>query len=189
MLTYDDQGRAFWNGGRVPRTTEICRLLAPRWEADEYYLHKGRLIHLITEWKDSGELDESSVDPNLAGYLEAYRRFKKVTGWRTLKTEISFFHRKYFYCGRADKYGDFNGRSWVWIIDVKSGQPHEADELQAPAYLFGLKSQGYDGGKCADLYLRENGTFRFVEVKNPTDKFLKFLTGVKKWGEQNGSGS
>ena len=189
MLTYDDQGRACWNGERVPRTTEVCALLAPRWLAGEYYLRKGTLIHRIAEWEDTGELDESSVDPALVGYLEAYRKFKAATGWRTLASEQKFFHEKYLYCGRADRVGVFDTKKWVWTIDLKSGQPHEADKLQAPAYLFGLKSQGYDTQKCADLYLKANGSYRFVEVKNPTAKFLQFLTGIQKWREQNGNGN
>lgn len=188
MITYDDEGRAYWNGERVPRTTEICALLAPRWPADEYYLRKGSLIHLITEWEDTGELDESSVDPNLQPYLEAYRRFKRSTNWHTTFTETKFFHEKYRYCGRADKIGQFGitaRTKWIWVIDIKSGTPHEADRLQAPAYLFGLKNHEIPVQRCGDLYLNSSSMFRFVEVKNPTEKFLRFLTGIKKWREMN----
>jgi hypothetical protein len=185
MLTYDDQGRAFWNGERIPRVTEICSLLAPRYFTDEYFLNRGRIIHQITEWEDTGELDESTVDLNLSGYLEAYRAFKQATGWKTLLSEIKFFHEKYRYCGRADRIGFFHNPKWKWTLDIKSGQSHEADELQAPAYLFGLRSSGSLTQKCGDLYLRPNRTYRFSEVKNPTEKFLKFLTGLKEWKRLN----
>jgi hypothetical protein len=190
MLTYDEQGRAFWNGERVPRTTEICRLLAPRFFTEEYFLNRGRIVHLILEWEDTGELDESSVDPNLTGYLEAYRRFKIATNWHTTMQEIKFFNEKYKYCGRADKVGQFGitaRTKWIWVIDIKSGQPHEADQLQSPAYLFGLKSHEIPIGRCGDLYLKPSGLFRFVEVKDPTYKFQRFLNGIKKWKEQNGN--
>jgi len=185
-LVYDSNGRAFFNGERIPRTTQICALLAPRWPAHAYYLRKGKLIHLITEWEDSEELDESSVDPNLFGYLEAYRSFKRITRWKTLQSEISFFHEKYRYCGRADKIGFFDSK-WNWVIDIKSGQPHESDKLQAPAYLFGLKSQGEKVERCGDVYLGSDGTFKFVEVCDPTERFLKFLAGLKKWRENGNS--
>jgi hypothetical protein len=189
MLTYDEFGHAFWNGERVPRTTEICSLLAPRWQADEYYLHKGILIHRVIEWEETGELDESSVDPALIGYLRAYREFKWATAWNPRHTETPFVHQKYRYCGRVDQTGVFGLHHWRWVIDFKSGQPHEADLLQSPAYLFGLKSNGMTIERCGDLYLKDNGNYRFVEVRNPTDRFLKFLTGLKQWRENNGSGN
>ena len=186
MLTYDEQGRTFWNGVRVPRTTEITSLLAPReWKADEYYLRKGTFIHRIVEWEETGELDESTVDPALTGYLLAYRNFKKSTFWNPNNTETPFLHQKYRYSGRADQTGVFAVSPRRWVIDIKSGQPHEADALQAPAYLFGLKSNGFNVERCGDLYLKETGSFTFQEVRNPTEKFLKFLTGLKKWEENN----
>lgn len=186
MITHNEQGQAFWNGIRVPRTTEITKILAPRsWEVDEYYLRKGRLIHLITEWEDSQELDEDSVDPNLMPYLIAYREFKAITGWQPWRREVSFYHEKYEYCGRADAYGSFDTHRWNWVIDIKSGSPHPSDLLQAPAYLFGLKSIGVPVEKCADLYLRKNGTYRFQEIYNPTKKFQEFLGGLRKWREEN----
>jgi hypothetical protein len=186
MIQYDSEGRAFWNGGRIPRTTEICALLAPReWDAGAYYKHKGTLIHRITEWNDSGELDESSVDPALQGYLDAYRKFYEENHFRIIYREHSFIHLKYRYCGRVDIVGYFVRKNWDWAIDIKSGQPHEADKLQSPAYLFGEKSQGVPVQRCGDLYLRANGTYLFEEIKDPTKYFLHFLTGLKKWREEN----
>jgi hypothetical protein len=186
MITYDSEGRAYFNGERVPRTTEICALLAPRgFDPGPYYKHKGTLIHRITEWEDSGELDESTVDPSLQGYLDAYRRFKEENSFRIISREYKFFHPKYRYCGRVDIYGYFYTREWNWTVDIKSGQPHESDLLQSPAYLFGMKADGHSASRCGDLYLRENGTYRFEEVKSPTEKFLRFLTGLKKWREEN----
>jgi len=185
MITYDAEGRAYYEGKRIARTTEVCALLAPRtWNADEYYLRKGTLIHRICEWEDSGELDESSVDPNLAGYLSAYRQFKKDTGWLNERLEKTFIHKGYGYCGRADRVGRLAG-IWTWVLDIKSGQFHNADQYQAPAYLFGLQYEGIRVQRCGDLYLKHNGTYRFTEVKNPTEKFFKFLEGLKKWREEN----
>ena len=186
MITYDSQGRAYWNGKRVPRVTEICQLLAPRFYTDEYYLRRGRLIHLVTQWDDSGELDESSVDPNLTGYLESYRKMKKEMKWVPSVREFPFYSEKYGFCGRLDALGKFmQWKTWNWILDIKSGQPHESDNYQGPAYLFGSKGSGIEAQKCADLYLRADGTYRFREIKNPTGIFIQFLVGLKKWREEN----
>ena len=182
MLTIDDQHQYFWEGARVPGTTEVCAVLAPRWNVGEYYLNKGGIIHLITDYEDHKELLEESVDPLLAGYLAGYRNFKAVTGFKVHKTELQFYNRKYAYAGRVDKYGElFN---YMGVLDVKSGAPHEADTYQAPAYLFGLKDNKIPCWRAWDLYLRSNGTYRLEEVKNATHRFMEFLGGIKLW-QQN----
>ncbi len=180
MLTYNDQGHAYFNGKRVARTTEICALLAPRsWNVDEYYLRKGVLIHRITEWEDTGELDESSVDPNLAGYLSAYRQFKTDTGFNVMETEKKFYSQRWGYCGRVDKFGELF--SYYSVLDVKSGGPHEADRFQSSAYLFGLKDAGFRVWRAWDLYLKPTGKYNLVEQKRPSELFSKFLKGVSEW--------
>ncbi len=190
MLTFDEKNHFyFWNGARVPSTTQVCAILAPRiWPIDNYYLQKGKIIHTITQFEDEGVLDDSSVDPILKGYLNGYRRFKVDTGFIPTHTEYQFYSKKYKYCGRVDKYGPLGG--YMSVVDVKSGAPHEADQYQAPAYLFGLKDNGFPCWRAWDLYLRNNGTYRLEEVKSPTTLFMKFLEGLKKWKEANdGNGS
>lgn len=180
MIEYDDQGRAYFNGKRVPRTTEICALLAPRaWNVDEYSLHKGVLIHRITEWEDTGELDESSVDEQLAGYLAGYRQMKIDTGFKVMETELQFYSKRWGYCGRADKYGELF--SYFSVLDIKSGAPHDADKYQSAAYLFGLKDAGFKVWRAWDLYLKPTGKYRLEEQKRPSELFNTFLVGVKLW--------
>ncbi len=183
MLTCDSNHRYFKDGVRVPGTTELCAILAPRWQVEEYFLHKGDLIHLLTDYEDQKVLDEDSVDPLLAGYLKGYREFKMVTGFRPTKIEYQFYSRKWGYCGRVDKYGVLF--DYLSVLDVKSGAPHEADQYQAPAYLFGLKDNGLPCWRAWDLYLKANGSYRLVEVKKPTALFQKFLTAIPKWIEEN----
>jgi len=184
MLTYNEQGHAFWDGKRVPRTTEICSLLAPRnWNVEKYYLNKGRIIHLIIKYENQQVLDEESVDPSLVGYLYAHRNFKDITGFKPTQTEYQFYSKRYGFVGRVDEIGPlFN---YMSILDVKSGQPHEADTYQVPAYLFGLKDNGIKVWQGFDLYLKANGTYKLEEVKKPSVMFQKFLGGIQKWKEVN----
>jgi CRISPR/Cas system-associated exonuclease Cas4 (RecB family) len=176
------------DGVRIPSVTDICRFLAPRsWEVDEYYLKRGRIIHRITEWSDQGVLDETSVDKSLDGYLGAWQEFCNHTGFKRDHIEEIFIHHKYRYGMRIDGHGMMG--KYPSVCDIKTGVPHESDLLQVPAYLFGLKENKIPTEKCFDVYLRSNGTYRLEEVKNPTNLFLKFLTGIPKWREaNNGSG-
>lgn len=185
MITYNKHGHAFWFGKRVPRVTEIVRLIAPRnWDVDEYFLNKGKLVHRIVQWKTEGILDESSVDPLLKNYLGAYQQFTDDAPWfSTRKTELSFYSRKYGFAGRVDLYAMY--LHYMSVFDIKSGQPHEGDQYQTAAYLFGLKDSGFPCWRAFDLYLNKRGNYKLIEQKNPTSLFLKFMDGIKKWKEAN----
>ncbi len=186
MLIIDDQHRYFWNERRVPSVTQVIRLLAPRtFEVDDYYKNRGIIIHTICHWEDTNELDESSVDELLIGWLRAWRKFKSDTGFIITRAEHSLYHPKYGYAGRIDRYGMLN-ESLV-VVDLKTGQPHPSDLLQAPSYLFLLRANKIKCEKAFDLYLKSNGKYRLEEVKNPTEKFLQFQNGIKKWRENNGN--
>lgn len=184
-LTYNDQGHAFFKGERVARVTEIVRLIAPRsWDVDEYFLRKGRLIHTIIQWKEEGILDESSVDQNLIPYLNAYQDFScNQLNWAPEMIEKQFYSKKYGFCGRVDIYVQFQG--YMAVIDIKSGQPHEGDQYQTAAYLFGLKDAGFPCWRAFDLYLNKKGKYKLIEQKNPSSLFQIFLGGIKKWREAN----
>jgi len=45
--------------------------------ASEWYKTRGTYIHKATEYWDRGELDESTIDPQIKGYLESWKRFRK----------------------------------------------------------------------------------------------------------------
>ena len=184
MLTVNEQHEYSWNGRRVPSVTQLIRLLAPRdFEVDEYYKKRGTIIHTICQWEDTGELEPSSVDPTLIGFLGAWRKFKTDTGFEIIGIEKSLYHRSYDYAGRIDRYGKLN--KTPVIVDLKTGQPHPSDLLQAPAYMFLLKANKIKCEKAFDLYLKGNGNYRLEEVKEPTKKFMEFQLGIQKWRKEN----
>jgi len=179
MITYDDQGRAFWDGERVPRVTEICNLLAPRFPCDPWYLDRGRIGHLIAQYHDQGELDELTIDPSLRGRVSAYDKFCREVNPKIELIEITLYHPKYHYCGKLDRYGIIF--QWKSVWDIKFGVPSDADIYQLPPYLFLLRANGYPAEKAFDVYLKDSGDYRVKEVKKPSILFSKFLEGVKEW--------
>ena len=40
---------------------------------------RGRIVHTYIEWYEKGILDESSIDPELQGYFDAYLSMQKPT--------------------------------------------------------------------------------------------------------------
>ena len=89
-LEFDEVNHIFSANGQVlPSVTQVLRAnhMTPEFYAhiDPWYLERGKLVHLATEYDDKGTLDEDTVDDVVRPRLDAYRAFKgdfreKITG-------------------------------------------------------------------------------------------------------------
>ena len=139
---------------------------------DPYYMELGSLVHSCIELYNKNDLIEDALDPVLTPYLEAYKSFIKE-----------------------------NGKP-KGIVDVKTGVPQSAEELQLAGYALlvreGLTADGKKGIErdiimpfpmhC--LYLSEEGKYKLSidyskDYRKNREIFLSFLT-VFKWRQQHG---
>ncbi len=173
-LNFDESTHTYiLDGRRLITVTQALAILDDRWKVDPFYLERGRLIHLATEYYDRDELDESSVDPRIAPFLESYIKFRMSTDFIPQLIEQKFYHPQYFYAGRLDRQGLFNGMSV--IIDIKSGQKADVDELQNVALWELCQVNHVPVKKLFDLYLRDDGKMPNLV---PVEKSKKLLLPV-----------
>jgi len=95
--------------GNLPSVTEILAaegFIDDRF-FDEWSRDRGTYVHLATHLDDMGDLDEDTVDPVIVPYLEAWRRFKKESGFMVEQSEISLASKAYHYAGTIDRIGYF----------------------------------------------------------------------------------
>lgn len=90
------------DGRRVPSVTEIVNSALPGWKADEFYLQKGRAMHLACQYLSEKRLDWDSVDPEIEPRVRAWEKFLKDSGAVVLETEKAFAHEKYLFAGTRD---------------------------------------------------------------------------------------
>ncbi len=166
LYTLDD-------GHRLISVTQALSILDDRCKVDPFYLERGRLIHLATEYYDRDELDESSIDSRIAPFLESYIKFRMNTDFVPQLIEQKFYHPQYFYAGRLDRQGPLNGTSV--IIDIKSGQKADVDELQNVALWELCRVNHVPVKKLFDLYLRDDGKMPNLV---PVEKSKKLLLPV-----------
>lgn len=121
-LSFDPEMHRFQLDGRpVPSVTQVLKgagLIDDRWFS-EYTANRGQQVHLACQLYDENDLDEETLDPVLAGYLEGWKRFRAETG-----VEITLIERHVYsvclqYAGILDRCGFINEEST--IIDIKSG--------------------------------------------------------------------
>jgi hypothetical protein len=93
---------------------------------------RGRDVHLATAYDDKGTLDESTVNAEIGGHLESWRKAK-----RDLKLIIARIEER-FECGgitgQPDRIVHVANRLDYGIVEIKSGRPDPIAAIQMAAY-------------------------------------------------------
>ena len=79
------------DGVRVPGVTDVIRaagLMPDMRFASDWHLERGRLVHAATHMHDEDDLDESQLDPEIAGRVRAWQAFRAEAGARFVITAI-----------------------------------------------------------------------------------------------------
>ena len=168
MFTFDpDKHEYRLDGKLLDNVTSVIReagFMPSYTPADlEWYLERGRAIHKATELYDKGELDESTVDPRIFGYLKSWKtlNFK----YHPQHIEMPLCDPIYGYAGTIDR---------LPLLDIKSGQPEKWHRIQLGAY-YGLCRANLTvkefppaaAGMC--VYLQEDGSAPKVITHKYTD--------------------
>ncbi len=90
--------------------------------SDEWYMTKGTAIHLATELWDRDTLDETTVDPQIQGYLESWKRFRKDQNYTPTHIEYQIYHPELMVGTKIDRLPG--------PLDLKSGSPEPWHILQ-----------------------------------------------------------
>lgn len=170
-LQFDPKRHEYSIGGEV--LLSVTQILALGGFVDyafatEYARDRGSAVHEATRYFDEDDLDEGSVTPAIAPYLEAWKRFRKETGFVPFLIEKAMAHPSLKFAGTLDRFGGINGNSRPWLIDIKTsdGEPALAVRVQTAAYEhllttdrdFQVSRRQVIQRGC--VILRGNGTYR-----------------------------
>jgi len=93
----------------LPSVTNILKsegFIDDTWFND-YVRDRGNNIHLACHLDDINELDEDTVGEVELPYLEAYRKFKRESGFMVEESEVPKANLKLMFAGTPDKQGYF----------------------------------------------------------------------------------
>lgn len=190
-LTFEAAGHVYWRGGRrVPNVTRVLEAvgLSDFGDVNPLVLAlaqvRGTAVHLCTALDDRADLDESSVDPELTGYLAAWRKFSRETHHEWTFIEEMAFHPRYEYATTADRIGLMFGNPAV--VEIKSGPPQPATGPQtaAQAHCFFPSGVADRSVRRYGCHLRADGTYSLIEYKDRTD-FGAFLSALTLYNWKN----
>lgn len=157
----------------------------------EEYLHRGRAVHLITQYDDEGNLDESSVAPKYAGYLEAWRTFRRDCAFTPDPggIEVQHYCPKYRYAGTLDRIGRRAAdRATRILLDIKTGHAEWWVRLQTAAYA-GFHQDPRTFLRLV-VELHDDGTYREEAFPGSTwhQDFSLFLAALAVRNAKSGKG-
>ncbi|MBI5193251.1 MAG: hypothetical protein HZA08_07410 [Nitrospirae bacterium] len=187
---FDSETHTYWMDNRkLPGVTGILTdagLINTDWFQEEH-ANRGTAVHTACLYWLQNDLDEESLDPQLAGYLEGFKEFMHKSGF---SPEMSLVEKPRYdalklFAGTPDLPGYMN--SLPVIIDIKSGGVYPYHALQLAAYKILLRVNGFQALKRYVLQLRPNGSSKLHEFKDINDEgvFLAALT-LYQWKYKNG---
>lgn len=182
-FSFDRERHEYRLGGRVvPSTTQVLRAAGfiGRSFASDYSRRRGEYVHLACHLHDRGVLDEESLDPVIAPYLQAYRSFLEATKFDVLLSEeplVSVSHR---FGTTPDKLGIFKGVPA--LVEIKTGIVQPWVALQTAAQELAVKDRFPEYRKAKlrryALGLRPDGTYLITgpfDNKSDREVFLGAL--------------
>lgn len=167
-LQFDEAAHRYTvNGKIIPSVTQIISAVG-LYEFDfvsrqtlAIAAERGRIVHTYIEWYEQGCLDENSIDPDLAGYFEAYLAAKEAGKLPEAPTAIEkrVYSEKYQYAGTLDQmFGE------KWIHDHKTGVESPTHGLQLSGYWLALHPDLRDKpDRLTCGYYANTGEYRIVE--------------------------
>jgi hypothetical protein len=179
-LAFDEATHTYRVGGLVvPSVTQVLRPLIDLSGIPPAVLEAkrdlGTRVHAACQFDAEGDLDEATVEDDVAPYLEAWRRFLAESDAVVLASERRVFNPLYRYAGTLDLELDMG--SGPWIVDIKTSIATPLSTgPQTAAYLNARK--GIANMRRAALRLRPDGTYRFDQLQDADDwsVFLSCLT-------------
>lgn len=172
MFEFDSESHIYkLEGTPIPSVTQVLAeagLVDSRWFS-EFSRWRGSAVHLACWFDDQNDLDESTVEPGLMGYVDAYRLFRDEYKFRPSTIEEPRYHPTFRFAGTVDRTGTIQDSAKLTILDLKSGVPLPVYRVQLAAYALLVDPlKPFECERMA-LYLGKDGKYK--AVPHPTAQF------------------
>ena len=111
-LTLDENHIYRFEGKVVDGLTSTLQEAGLIRSGDEWFMTRGTAVHLATEYYDKMSLDESTVDPQIQGYLDSWKRFRVEQNYTPIEIEYPIFHPELLVASKVDR---------LPLLDLKTG--------------------------------------------------------------------
>jgi len=170
---FDDKNHIYTlNGRQLPSVTTMLKdvgFIDDRY-FNEYAAKRGTYVHKATALWDKGNLDESSLDIKLNGYLNGYKLFRKEFKVEWTHIETPFYNEIFDIAGIPDRVGEHI------IVDIKTGETPPNLAAATPVHWHRIQTAlyciliGHDfRTRRFGLYLKSSGSYKLVPFTDRKD--------------------
>jgi len=139
-LTFEEETHTFTaNGKVVPSVTTVLKKagMTPDYSfVDPWYAQRGTYIHRATELWENGVLDEDTVDPLIAGYVDAYKACRRDFPVMVMAQEVRLWHPVHLYAGIIDMVIEGNKHYKLFLKDTGKYKLVEVQNLRSNLNIF-----------------------------------------------------
>jgi len=177
MLEFDESKHQYkFDGKRIPCVSDICRFLArevygdePNQTAMDIAADRGTRVHAATEEYDKE--GTACVDSDIAGYVQAYSKFKKEhdISWQYSEQMGYFEYGDMKVGGRFDRAGLVDGINCLVDIKTTANITNKHKLLYgSQLYLYGEIHDRLEDASAIKKYLilqlDSNGDYKLIEA-------------------------
>lgn len=139
-LTFEEETHTFTANGKViPSVTTVLKKagMTPDYSfVDPWYAQRGTYIHRATELWENGVLDEDTVDPLIAGYVDAYKACRRDFPVMVMAQEVRLWHPVHCYAGIIDMVIEGNKHYKLFLKDTGKYKLVEVQNLRSNLNIF-----------------------------------------------------
>ena len=139
-LTFEEETHTFTANGKViPSVTTVLKKagMTPDYSfVDPWYAQRGTYIHRATELWENGVLDEDTVDPLIAGYVDAYKACRRDFPVMVMAQEVRLWHPVHLYAGIIDMVIEGNKHYKLFLKDTGKYKLVEVQNLRSNLNIF-----------------------------------------------------
>lgn len=176
-LKFDPETHTYTlNGDSIPSVTEICSTLNAYSGVSPALLmqaaQRGTQVHELTEMVDYGTpLEELPVTPEIAGYLQAYTRFKRDYSPEYILIEKAVFDDSLHYAGTLDRLAVIDGRET--LIDFKTSSAATRRMKVSWACQLAAYANALEKPECRqwDVLLKKDGSYTIYPAEATAEAY------------------
>ena len=131
---YRHKGRRIWSVTQVLENVGISDFSKVPPDILKRAQDYGKAVHKVVELYEKEDLDEYSLPLQLLEVLDQWKKFKKERKVNILRSEQKLFSLKYSFAGTMDTLFTMDDDPTVSILDIKTGEPMGAHQIQTSAY-------------------------------------------------------
>lgn len=191
MLLFDQEAHAYTLDGRpVPSVTQVLAQLEDYSGIPTQVLERkarlGTAVHKACELHLADELDEGSLHPDVAPYLDQFRSWLSASRFEPVLSERKVFSKRFQFAGTLDLFGTMQSRRV--LIDIKTAcNVMPTFGPQTAAYASALEECEHLKTEDRFVLMLTPKRFELVPMKNPADLnvFYAALT-IQQWRLKHG---